>query len=265
MKIQDRIFYVTGGCSGLGLAVVEDILEQNGLVVILDLVEERGLKLQKEFLKRLIFHRCDIRSESDVLKGLQRAVETWPKKLIGGLIHCAGIGTVEKTIDSKGYPASLETFKKIIDINLTGSFNVARLVASQIVKQSTSDSLGKKLPIEDQGVIILTSSTSYEDGQVGQAAYASSKGGVASLVLPMSRDLARFGIRVIGVAPSLFETSMTQALSAKLRESLLRGLEFPRRFGQPKDFSSLISELIRNEYLNGTVIRIDGATRLGKL
>lgn len=249
------------------------MVEADGRICVLDCEEERGRELETKYPGQpLIFHRCDIRSESQVVQGLRKAAtETWPDSFIGGLIHCAGVAAASRTLSSNGDPGSLEMFKDVIDINLVGSFNVARLVAAEIVRQTQSTGPttmrhddGERME-EERGVIILTSSTSYQDGQVGQVAYAASKGGVASLVLPMARDLARFGIRVNAIAPSLFSTGMAQALSPLVRKNLLKTVEYPPRFGDPREFSSLVMECIRNTYLNGTVIRLDAAGRMGKL
>ncbi|OAV88703.1 hypothetical protein PTTG_07792 [Puccinia triticina 1-1 BBBD Race 1] len=267
MEIKNQIFFVTGGCSGLGLAVTYELLELHGLVCVLDRDEEQGNNLEKKHDGRLLFQKADVRSELEIHTGIKKAIETWPERTIGGLVHCAGIGAGGKVVGSRGQAGSLEIFKSVIDINLTGSFNVARLVASEIVSQSlpiNNSKTGQKAK-DDQGVIILTSSTSYQDGQVGQVGYAASKGGVASMILPMARDLARFGIRVNAIAPSLFDTKMGKSVSPAVKENLLKTLEYPLRFGDPREFSSLVVECIRNTYLNGTVIRLDAAGRMGKI
>ncbi|MBW0474306.1 hypothetical protein O181_014021 [Austropuccinia psidii MF-1] len=267
MKISNRIFFVTGGSSGLGLAVTESLIERNGLVCVVDWNKAKGEELEAKYNTGsfcLLCHRGDVRSESEIKRGIQRAISAWPGRSIGGLVHCAGIGGVGKTVGSQGDPGDLQVFKTVVDINLTGSFNVARLVASQIVKLQHAKN-SAETPCEDNGVIILTSSSSYQDGQVGQAAYAASKGGIASLVLPMARDLAKFGIRVNAIAPSLFQTEMSEQLSPAVKKNLMNAVEFPVRFGEPHEFASLVLELIGNSYLNGTVIRIDAASRMGKL
>ncbi|PLW54764.1 hypothetical protein PCANC_03659 [Puccinia coronata f. sp. avenae] len=266
MQIGGRMFFVTGGCSGLGLAVVKELLALDGLVCVFDRDQAEGSTLETKHVGRVLFQQADIRSETEIQSGLKKAHETWPGSTIGGLIHCAGIGAAEKTVSASGRAGSLENFKTVIDINLTGSFNVARLVAAEIVRQNRLEN--SKTGAEEShehGVIILTSSTSYQDGQAGQVGYAASKGGVASMVLPMARDLARFGIRVTGIAPSLFETSMGKSVSPAVKNSLLKTIEYPVRFGDPREFSSLVMECIRNTYLNGTVIRLDAAGRMGKI
>jgi len=246
--------------------VVKDLLAHDGLVCVFDRDEERGNSLEKDNLGRLLYQQADVRSEMEVHSGITKALETWSEKKIGGLVHCAGVGAADKTVSSRGRAGSLETFKSVIDINLTGSFNVARLVAAEIVKRNRlANTKTRREPNEDQGVIILTSSTSYQDGQVGQVGYAASKGGVASMVLPMARDLAKFGIRVNGIAPSLFDTQMGKSVSPAVKNSLLKTVEYPVRFGDPREFSSLVLECIRNTYLNGTVIRLDAAGRMGKI
>ncbi|EGG12014.1 uncharacterized protein MELLADRAFT_51479 [Melampsora larici-populina 98AG31] len=264
MKIKDKVFYVTGGVSGLGRAVVTDLLANDALVCIMDREELKGREIEQTHKGRVVFQKCDVRSTSDIEEAIKKSTSNWPEKRIGGLVHCAGVVMAGKTVSSTGKPWDYETFRTVVDINLNGTFNVVRLIAAHIVKSqpltSTSDS-----DESEKGVMILTSSTSYQDGQMGQAAYASSKGGVASLVLPLTRDLAQFGIRVNAIAPSLFETAMSQGMSSKVRKNLLNVVEFPSRFGQAKDFSGLVLECIRNEYLNGTVIRLDGGSRMGKL
>jgi len=224
--------------------VVKDLLAHDGLVCVFDRDEERGNSLEKDNVGRLLYQQADVRSEMEVHSGITKALETWSEKKIGGLVHCAGVGAADKT----------------------GSFNVARLVAAEIVKRNRlANTKTRREPNEDQGVIILTSSTSYQDGQVGQVGYAASKGGVASMVLPMARDLAKFGIRVNGIAPSLFDTQMGKSVSPAVKNSLLKTVEYPFRFGDPREFSSLVLECIRNTYLNGTVIRLDAAGRMGKI
>ncbi|KAG0147087.1 hypothetical protein CROQUDRAFT_62151 [Cronartium quercuum f. sp. fusiforme G11] len=263
MKIANKVFYVTGGVSGLGRAVVDDLLRYGALVCIMDREEIKGQELEKSHKGRVVFHMCDIRSSKDIESAIQKSKSAWPQNLIGGLVHCAGVSMVGRTVNSKGEPWDYDTFRTVVDINLNGTFNVARLVAAHIVRSQPTTGITDDE--SENGVFILTSSTSYQDGQVGQTAYASSKGGVASLVLPLARDLAKFGIRVNAIAPSLFETAMTRAMPEKLRKNLLKVVEFPPRFGQAQDFSSLVVECIRNQYLNGTVIRIDAGSRMGKL
>ncbi|KNF02925.1 hypothetical protein PSTG_03874 [Puccinia striiformis f. sp. tritici PST-78] len=256
MEIRNRIFFVTGGCSGLGLAVVDELIALGGLVCVFDRDQDEGKALETKHNDRLLFRRADVRSEPEVHSGLKNALETWPESTIGGLVHCAGVSAADKTVSSSGLAGSLEIFKTVIDINLTGSFNVSRLVASEIVQQKRSIDHTKttQKATQDHGVIILTSSTSYQDGQVGQVGYAASKGGVASMVLPMARDLARFGIRVNAIAPSLFDTQMGKSISPAVRDNLLKTVEYPFRFGDPQEFSSLVMECIRNTYLNGTSV-----------
>ncbi|KAH9823323.1 hypothetical protein DFH28DRAFT_1018288 [Melampsora americana] len=263
MKIEDKVFYVTGGVSGLGRAVVTDLLENDALICVMDREELKGQELERTHKGRVVFQKCDVRSTTDIEEAIKKSKSKWPEKKIGGLVHCAGVSMAGKTVSSTGKPWDYETFKTVIDINLNGTFNVVRLVAAHIVKSQPSN-IDPSDPSE-KGVMILTSSTSYQDGQMGQVAYASSKGGVASLVLPLTRDLSQFGIRVNAIAPSLFETSMSQAMSSKVRQNLLNVVEFPPRFGKAQDFSGLVLECIRNEYLNGTIIRLDGGSRMGKL
>lgn len=264
MKISNKVFYVTGGASGLGRAVVNDLLANDALVCIMDRDEPNSQELDHTHKGRVVFQKCDVRSTIDIEEAIKKSKLTWPENKIGGLVHCAGVSMAGKTISSTGKPWDYETFRTIVDINLNGTFNVVRLIAAHLIRSQPATTVSPDDESE-KGVMILTSSTSYQDGQMGQAAYASSKGGVASLVLPLTRDLAQFGIRVNAIAPSLFETSMSQGMSSKVRKNLLNVVEFPPRFGQAKEFSGLVLECIRNEYLNGTVIRLDGGSRMGKL
>jgi len=271
MKVEGKVFFVTGGASGLGLATIQALVSRGAFVTCLDLNEDEGHKLTELYKTVVIFVKVDVREEDDILKAIKETNENWPKKNIGGVINCGGIGMAGKIVQRDGTPFSLAVFRQVMDINLAGTFNVSRLITSRIVQQPASSKPdrppggGKENEEEDKGVVILVSSTSYQDGQVGQVAYAASKGGVAAMALPMARDLAPFGIRVVCIAPSLFTTSMGKGTSDKVKESLLRSTEFPHRFGQPDEFADLVIHCIENSYLNGTVIRLDGATRMGKI
>ncbi|MGO2505884.1 MAG: SDR family NAD(P)-dependent oxidoreductase [Psychrobacter alimentarius] len=258
MHIEKNSFLVTGGASGLGEAVVRAIVAQGGNVVIADLNESVGQALVNELGNQARFVRCDITSGDDV----QAAVDV-AEKAFGGLqgsVNCAGIAVVQKLLDRDNNPADLEFFSRGVNINLIGSFNVARLVAASIAKRVANDSSDENNI--DQGVIINTASIAAFDGQVGQASYSSSKAGVVGLTLPLARELARHGIRVMTIAPGVFATPMMQSIPEKAREQLEASVPYPKRLGNPVEFAKLVTHIIDNAYLNGEVIRLDGAIRM---
>lgn len=265
MHIEKNSFLVTGGASGLGEAVVRAIVAQGGNVVIADLNESAGQALINELGDKARFVRCDITSGDDV----QAAVDV-AEKVFGGLqgsVNCAGIAVVQKLLDRDNNPADLESFSRGVNINLVGSFNVARLVAASIAKRVASDATtavenDAEKNNADQGIIINTASIAAFDGQVGQASYSSSKAGVVGLTLPLARELARHGIRVMTIAPGVFATPMMQSIPEKAREQLEVGVPYPKRLGNPAEFAKLVTHIIDNAYLNGEVIRLDGAIRM---
>ncbi|KAK4046119.1 hypothetical protein OIV83_006345 [Microbotryomycetes sp. JL201] len=273
MRIQDNVFFVTGGGSGLGQATVDELIKRGAAgVCVMDFDEDAQDRIiQKYDQKRVLFQLCDVRSENDVKSAIEHARSKWPSHAIGGVVHCGGRGMAGKTVGNDGEPWSLDLYRDIVDINLVGSFNVARLVAAQIVatspklpKSSTSANAAASQVKDDCGVIILTSSVSATEGQMGQVGYASSKAGVEGLVLPMARDLARYGIRVVCIAPSLFSTAMGAGTSDKVKQGLLNSTLFPQRFGEPPEFAHLACAIVENTYINGTTIRIDGGSRMSK-
>ncbi len=262
MQIEKHSFLVTGGASGLGESVVRAIVGEGGKVVIADLNEVAGQALVNELGDNVRFVRCDITSGEEV-----QAAVAMAEKEFGGLqgsINCAGIVVVQKLLDRENNPADLDVFSRGVNINLVGSFNVARLVAASIAKRvanaSNVESNAEKNI--DQGVIINTASIAAYDGQVGQASYASSKAGVVGLTLPLARELARHGIRVMTIAPGVFATPMMQSIPEKAREQLEAGVPYPKRMGAPNEFAKLVTHIIDNAYLNGEVIRLDGAIRM---
>ncbi|ORY88170.1 hypothetical protein BCR35DRAFT_277220 [Leucosporidium creatinivorum] len=269
MKVKHNVFFVTGGGSGLGLATVHELVKLGAYVAVLDFDEEAGEKVAKLLQACVIFCKCDVRSEEDVKKAIKAVDTKWKGKKIGGVVHCGGVGMAGKTVGNDGKPFPLDVFTETLNINLVGSFNVARLVAAHII--ATSPPLRSyKTPdspevTEDRGVIIFTSSVSASEGQMGQTAYASSKAGVEGLVLPMARDLARYGIRVVAIAPSIFSTAMGASTPPKVREGLLRTTLFPARFGDPHEFAQLAVAVVENSMLNGSTIRLDGGSRMSKM
>ena len=258
MQIQQHSFLVTGGASGLGESVVRAIVAEGGNVVIADLNEVAGQALADELGANVRFVRCDVTSGDEVQGAVDMA-----EKAFGGLqgsINCAGIVVVQKLLDRENNPADLDAFSRGVNINLVGSFNVARLVAASIAKRVATDDDAEKNA--DQGVIINTASIAAFDGQVGQASYSSSKAGVVGLTLPLARELARHGIRVMTIAPGVFATPMMQSIPEKAREQLEAGVPYPKRMGAPNEFAKLVMHIIDNAYLNGEVIRLDGAIRM---
>jgi NAD(P)-dependent dehydrogenase (short-subunit alcohol dehydrogenase family) len=253
VQIPGNTFLVTGGSSGLGGACVRLLAEAGGNVVVADLNKDAGTKLAAELGTRARFVQCDVTDEADTAAAVDVAV-----KQFGGLrgaILCAGIGLAERILGKTG-PHALDAFSRVIRVNLIGTFNAMRLAAAAI-------SPAPALPNSERGVIICTASVAAFEGQIGQAAYSASKGGVASLTLPAARELARFGIRVVTIAPGTFDTPLLAGLPEAARQSLGQQVPFPSRLGRPEEFAALARHIIENEMLNGEVIRLDGALRMG--
>lgn len=249
MKIENNVFIVTGGASGLGAATAEILLNAGAKVSILDVVEP-GFDASDE--SNNLFIRTDVRNEGDVLEAIKLTKEKFGQ--LNGAINCAGIGPAERVAGKHG-PHRLELFKKTIEINLIGSFNVVRLVAHELQSNDPDEN-------RERGVLINTASIAAYDGQIGQAAYSASKGGIVSMTLPIARELARFGIRVMTIAPGIFETPLLAGLPDEVKESLGAQVPFPSRLGRPQEFANLVKHIIENPMLNGEVIRLDGALRM---
>jgi len=249
MQIQDNVFIVTGGASGLGAATARMIVAEGGKVVIADVQSELGEKLANELNGRFV--RCDVTSESD---GLAVIAASADMGTLRGLINCAGVAPAIKTVGKDG-AHSLEAFQRTVNINLVGTFNMCRLAAVAMSK-STPTAQGER------GVMINTASVAAFDGQMGQAAYASSKAAVAGLTLPMARDLARNAIRVMTVAPGIFETPMLLGMPQEVQDALGQSVPFPSRLGRPDEYAHLVKSIIENMMLNGETIRLDGAIRM---
>ncbi len=260
MQVQGNSFLVTGGASGLGEAVVRAISRQGGQVVIADLNEDAGQALVSELGENVRFVRCDVTSGDDV----QAAVDLAEKDFgsLQGSINCAGIAVVQKLLDRDNNPADLDQFSRGVMINQVGSFNVARLVAASIAKRVAANVNPDSEQNADNGIIINTASIAAFDGQVGQASYASSKAGVVGIMLPLARELTRHGIRVMTIAPGIFATPMMDSLPEKARTQLESAVPYPKRLGAPNEFAKLVTHIIDNAYLNGEVIRLDGAIRM---
>jgi NAD(P)-dependent dehydrogenase (short-subunit alcohol dehydrogenase family) len=251
MQIQGSTFLVAGGSSGLGAACVGLLVERNANVLIAD-VNPAGQTLAEELGDRVKFQQTDVREEADVRNAIASACQAFGS--LQGAIVCAGIIHAERTVGMNG-AFNLDAFRRVIDVNLIGTFNVARLVAEQLSKQEPNET-------GERGVMIMTSSVAAFDGQIGQAAYSASKGGVASLTLPLARDLSRLGIRVMAIAPGVFETPMMSAISDDYRKSLESNVPFPNRLGNPGEYAALACHIIENPYLNGETIRLDAALRM---
>jgi NAD(P)-dependent dehydrogenase (short-subunit alcohol dehydrogenase family) len=249
-NLNDTAAVVTGGASGMGEATVRRLADAGATVVILDRDAQKGEKVAAELGGRFV--PADVTSEEDVSVAMAAAAAVVPLRTC---IHCAGIGWAERTINREGGPHNLETFRKIIDINLVGTFNVLRLAASTMSANEPDDD-------GERGVIINTASIAAYDGQIGQAAYASSKGGVVALTLAAARDLSAAGIRVCTIAPGLIDTPLLGTLPEPQRKALAQSVLFPKRLGVPDDFASLAMEIVRNRYLNGEVIRMDAGIRM---
>ncbi|QTC42161.1 3-hydroxyacyl-CoA dehydrogenase [Bacillus sp. V3] len=252
MKINDCTALISGGASGLGEATVRRIVEKGGKAFILDLDEGKGMKLQEEMAGSVVFQKADVTSEEEVASAIQRAVDTYQS--INMVVNCAGIAPPSKVAGRKGVH-SLAQFSKVIEINLIGTFNVLRLAAQRMQENEEND-LGEK------GVIINTASVAAFDGQIGQAAYSASKAGVAGMTLPIARELARDGIRVMTIAPGLFHTPMFDSLPEEARNTLGESVPFPKRLGNPSEYAQLVEAIVENPMLNGETIRLDGAIRM---
>ncbi|RAS12269.1 3-hydroxyacyl-CoA dehydrogenase [Cupriavidus alkaliphilus] len=249
MEIKDNVFIITGGASGLGAGSARLLAESGARVVIADLNEAAGQALAAETGGQFV--RCDVTSEAD---GQAAVAAAQSLGRLAGLINCAGIATANKTVGKNG-PHPLDAFDKTIRINLVGTFNMIRLAAAAMV-QNTPDSEGER------GVIINTASVAAFDGQIGQAAYAASKGGVVGMTLAIARDLARDGVRCMTIAPGLFETPMLLGMPQEVQDALGKMVPFPSRLGRPAEYAKLARSIIENPMLNGEVIRLDGAIRM---
>jgi NAD(P)-dependent dehydrogenase (short-subunit alcohol dehydrogenase family) len=252
MQIHDHTFLVSGGSSGLGAACARMLVGAGGNVVLADLNRDKGEALVSELGPHARFAAADVTDETAVQKAIGLAEQEFGS--LHGSIQCAGIAIAERLLGKSG-PHSLAAFAKVITVNLVGTFNVIRLAAQAISRAQPG-------PDGERGVLISTASVAAFEGQIGQAAYAASKGGVASLTLPLARELARLGIRVVAIAPGIFDTPLLAGLPEPARQSLGQQVPFPSRLGRPDEFASLVRHIIENEMLNGAVLRLDGALRM---
>ncbi|KAL1927278.1 hypothetical protein VTP01DRAFT_3907 [Rhizomucor pusillus] len=258
MQIKGNAFIVTGG--GLGQATVRELIARGAKVAIFDLNDEGAQELAKELGENAFAAgKVDVTSEEAVRIAIEKTVAKFGR--IAGVINCGGVATAAKTArrGKSSHTMTVDLFDFTVRVNLIGTFNVCRQVAQVMANQDAFTEDGER------GVIINTASVAYQDGQAGQVAYSASKGGVASMTLPMARDLAPAGIRVMAIAPGIFETNMTAMMNEKAKKQILKDSIFPERMGRPHEFAGLACHIIENGMLSGEIIRIDGASRLGKL
>lgn len=252
MQVKDSVFIVTGGASGLGAGTARLLAANGGKVVIADLNKAAGEALAAELGANARFAETNVSDEASAKAAVDLALSAFGG--LHGLVNCAGIAIGEKTVGKEG-PHALATFKRVIDINLVGSFNMIRLAADVMAK-------GQPNAAGERGVIINTASVAAFDGQLGQAAYSASKGGIVGMTLPIARDLSRNGIRVMTIAPGIFETPMLLGMPQDVQDALGKMVPFPSRLGKPAEYAALAKHIIENEMLNGEVIRLDGAIRM---
>ena len=252
MNIESKVALVTGGASGLGLATANALVKSGASVVIADLDSSTGANAVGELGDAARFAPTDVTSSDDVRSAVELAVPEFDALHI--LVNCAGVGFPGRVLTREGEPIELERFEFVVRVNLIGTFNVIRFAAAQMAKQEPEG--------EERGVIVNTASIAAFDGQIGQAAYAASKGGVAGMTLPVARDLASKLIRVVAVAPGIFDTPMLAGLPEEARSRLADGIPHPHRLGQPDEYAALVRHIIENPMLNGEVIRLDGALRM---
>jgi len=252
MNLKEAVAVITGGGSGLGGATAREFAAAGAKVIILDLPDSPGPKLAETIGHNALFVAADVASSDAILQGIGAATQHFGTVHIA--VNCAGIGRAQRTISKDG-PHSLELFAKVVQVNLTGTFNVIRLAAQQMSK-NTPNADGER------GVIINTASIAAFDGQIGQAAYSASKGGVVGMTLPIARDLASVGIRVCTIAPGTFDTPMLATLPEPARKALGAAIPFPSRLGHPEEYAALARHIVENAMLNGETIRLDGALRM---
>jgi NAD(P)-dependent dehydrogenase (short-subunit alcohol dehydrogenase family) len=252
MKLDGMVALVSGGASGLGEATVRRFVAGGARVVVADRDAARGEALQRELGERVAFAPVDVTRAADVEAAVARATALGPLR---AAVSCAGVGWAARTVGKDGSPHDLELFQTVLNINLIGTFNLLRLAAAAMTKND---------PLDDgeRGVIVNTASIAAYDGQIGQVAYAASKAGVVGLTLPAARDLSSVGVRVLTIAPGTFDTPMLAMLPEPARQALAAGIPYPKRLGRAEDFAFLVEHIVQNRYLNGEVIRLDGALRM---
>ena len=252
MQIENHVFLVTGGASGLGAATASMLAREGGKVVVADVSAAGDWVAHQLGDDKARYVRTDVTDEASMQAAVDLCISAFGA--IHGLVNCAGVAPGERVVGRNG-PHALASFERTVKINLVGTFNAIRLAAAKM-------SVQEPLPGGERGVIVNTSSVASMDGQIGQAAYAASKAGVNGMTLPIARELAKFGIRVMTIAPGIFDTPMLQAMSEEVRASLGQQIPFPSRLGRPDEYASLVRHIVENEVLNGEVIRLDGAIRM---
>ncbi|MBF24374.1 MAG: 3-hydroxyacyl-CoA dehydrogenase [Pusillimonas sp.] len=249
MDIKDKVFIVTGGASGLGAGTARMLVKEGAKVVLADVQDEPGQALAQELGQTYV--HCDVTQEADAQAVIEAARQ---QGRLFGLVNCAGIAPASRTVGKNG-PHALETFQKVVMVNLVGTFNMSRLAAAAMSENEPE-------PTGERGVLINTASVAAFDGQIGQAAYAASKAGVAGMTLPIARDLSKLGIRCMTIAPGIFGTPMVYGMPQEVQDSLAASIPFPSRLGTPEDYAKLVHSIVTNEMLNGETIRLDGAIRM---
>jgi len=253
MQVRGSTFLVSGGASGLGAACVRLLAQGGANVVIADLNKEAGERLAGELGPHVRCAATDVADEASLRAAVDLAVASFGG--LHGAVACAGIAVAERVLGKTG-PHSLASFARVITVNLIGSFNLLRLAAEAMARNAPTAG-------GERGVVVMTASVAAFEGQIGQAAYAASKGGVASLTLPAARELARVGVRVASIAPGIFDTPLLAGLPEPARQSLAQQVPFPPRLGRPEEFAALVRHIVENEMINGAVLRLDGALRMG--
>lgn len=253
MHLQDKVFLVTGAGSGLGAATARGLVAAGAKVMLADLNSQAMAALAGELGAAAAYVETDVASEASAVNTINTVISTFG--VLHGLVNCAGVAPAEKVLGKEG-PHRLESFSRVININLIGTFNMLRLAAEAMMKHEPDDG-------GERGVIVNTASVAAYEGQLGQAAYAASKGGIVALTLPVARELARSGIRCVTIAPGIMETPMLMGMPAEVQDSLNKMVPFPTRMGKPAEYAALVRHIAENAYLNGEVIRLDGAIRMG--
>lgn len=249
MEIKNKVFIVTGAASGLGAGTARMLVAEGAKVVLADVQDEAGKQLVQELGQTYV--HCDVTQEADAAAAVEAAKALGP---VFGLVNCAGVAPASRTVGKNG-PHALDLFQKVVMINLVGTFNMVRLAAAAMGENTPE-------PTGERGVLINTASVAAYDGQIGQAAYAASKAGVAGMTLPIARDLSKVGIRCVTIAPGIFGTPMVFGMPQEVQDSLAASIPFPSRLGRPEDYAKLVHSIITNEMLNGETIRLDGAIRM---
>ncbi|WP_397475237.1 3-hydroxyacyl-CoA dehydrogenase [Pusillimonas sp.] len=249
MEIKNKVFVVTGAASGLGAGTARMLTAEGAKVLLADVQDEAGKQLAQELGQTYV--HCDVTQEADAVTAIEAAKALGP---VFGLVSCAGVAPASRTVGRNG-PHALDMFQKVVMINLVGTFNMIRLAAAAMSENQPE-------PTGERGVLINTASVAAYDGQIGQAAYAASKAGVAGMTLPIARDLSKVGIRCVTIAPGIFGTPMVFGMPQEVQDSLAASIPFPSRLGRPEDYAKLVHSIITNEMLNGETIRLDGAIRM---